>query len=245
MPAVLRLPMLRRRATDALARWPNHCAICHADTRGPLGRICGDCLSRHAAPRPRCTRCAIGVPLGVAVCGRCLRDPPPWSRSVAACDYGYPWDGLLGALKFRDGLDLVPALAGLLADRIVPISGATVDVVLPVPLADARLRERGYNQAALLAEALAQTLNLRFEPRWLRRLIDTPHQLALPRDRRTANVRGAFAVEPVAAAALAGLRLALVDDVMTTGATLGEAARALLAAGAAEVQTWVVARTPE
>ncbi len=228
----------------ALARWPNRCAVCHADTHGPEGRICADCQVRFAAPRPRCLRCALELPAAAAVCGACLRDPPPWSRALTACDYDYPWDGLLGALKFRAALDLVPAFAARLAQQVGAAGGTPVDLLLSVPLADARLRERGYDQAALLAGAVARRLRLRCEPGWLLRLVDTPHQIALPRKRRSANVRGAFAVAPHALQALAGRRVAVVDDVMTTGATLAEIGRVLLAAGAAEVQTWVVARTP-
>lgn len=162
---------------------------------------------------------------------------------MAACDYGYPWDGLLGAFKFRAGLDLAPALAGLLAARIAPAEPAT-DLLLPVPLADARLRERGYNQAALLTAQLGKRLRLPHVTDALRRIADTPHQIALPRERRAANVCGAFALAPGGAALLSGRHVALVDDVMTTGATCAEATQALLRAGAASVRVWVVARTP-
>ena len=259
--------------------WPNRCAVCRSGTRGAAGRLCDDCLRRHAPPRPRCCRCALAVPASVALCGACLRAPPPWSAAVALADYGYPWDGLLAALKFRAALDLVPALGDALAARVAlhapdvsdprlhpsqpegspgpcgpgkpqdpgrdRTDPAAVALLMPVPLADARLRERGYNQAALLAQRLARRLQLACAPQALRRTRDTGHQLALPREQRSANVRGAFAVAPRTAEALRGRRVALVDDVMTTGATLAEAARVLLAAGAAEVQAWVVARTPD
>jgi len=260
--------------------WPNRCAVCRSGTRGATGRLCDDCLRRHAPPRPRCRRCALAVPAGVVLCGACLRAPPPWSAAIALADYGYPWDGLLAALKFRAALDLVPALGDALAAR-VPLHAphppdperlhpparegsqgpreprkqqdpgrectcpTAVALLLPVPLADVRLRERGYNQAALLAQRLARRLRLPCAPQALRRTRDTGHQLALPREQRAANVRGAFAVAPRTAGVLRGRRVALVDDVMTTGATLAEAARVLLAAGAAEVQAWVVARTPD
>jgi ComF family protein len=224
-----------------VGRWPNRCAVCQADGQGAEGRLCTDCVGRYAAPRPRCGRCAL--PAGIDLCGTCLRDPPPWTAAHAACDYAYPWDGLLTALKFHAALDLVPALAARLAAALPDEPG--VDLVLPVPLAAARLRERGYNQAALLAQALAARRGLRCEPTWLLRIAETAHQTDLPRAQRVANLRGAFAVEPHHLAALRGRRVALVDDVMTTGATLGELARTVLAAGATEVQAWVVARTPE
>lgn len=239
-----RLATLRHTLAAAADRWPNRCAVCHTDTQGPRGRVCGACLARFAAPRPRCLRCALEVPGAAPVCGACLRAPPPWSRTVAACDYGHPWDGLLTALKFHDALDLVPALAARLAEQVEAGGAAPVDAVLAVPLADARLRERGYNQAALLADAVARRLGLPRAPQALRRVVDTPHQTALPREQRAANMRGAFAVDGRALPSLAGRCVAVVDDVMTTGATLGEIARVLQAAGVAEVQAWVVARTP-
>jgi ComF family protein len=189
--------------------------------------------------------CALALPATVNVCGRCLGDPPPWSRAIAACDYGYPWDGLLAALKFRDALELAPSLAALLASRLAQEPRSALHALLPVPLSDARLRQRGYNQAALLADALAPPLGLTVRGRWLLRILDTPHQTALPRERRMANLRGAFAVEPTVLPELRGLRVALLDDVMTTGATLTAATMALRDAGVAEVQVWVVARTPQ
>lgn len=224
-----------------LDRWPNHCAVCHAPTVGTAARVCADCSERFAPRVARCGRCALRVPARAPVCGACLRRPPPWSSAIAACDYGYPWDGLLTSLKFHAALDLVPALAGLLERHLVP-EAATVDLVLPVPLGDRRLRERGYNQAGLLARRLGHRLRLASSPEALLRVNETPPQTALHRDRRAANVLGAFALAP--RVALQGRRIALVDDVMTTGATLGELARLVLDAGAADVKVWVVARTP-
>ncbi|HSV70599.1 MAG TPA: ComF family protein [Methylibium sp.] len=224
---------------------PDHCAVCRAPTRAVERRLCGDCVTRFAPPRPRCERCALPLPTLQALCGGCLREPPPWSSAVAACDYGHPWDGLLAALKFDGALDLAPGLAGLLARRLAARAPVAVDAMLPVPLAPRRLRERGYNQASLLAQAVARARGVPVREGHLLRLADTPPQLGLSRTQRRANLRGAFAVEPLALSALRGQRLALVDDVMTTGATLAEASRSLLAAGAAEVQVWVVARTPD
>lgn len=243
MPGRLRLASSLRGPTAWLAQWPNRCAVCHADTRGSAGRVCGACLVRFAAAVPRCPRCALRSVTAGLPCGRCLREPPPWASAVAACDYGYPWDGLLGDFKFHAALDLAPALAALLAERIPPAQ-AKPDLLLPVPLADARLRERGYNQAALLAAQLARRLRLTHADDVLRRIADTPHQLALPRARRAANVRGAFALAPRAHGLPRDRHIALLDDVMTTGATCGELARLLLEAGAASVRVWVMARTP-
>ena len=237
------------RETDAMQpftdRWPNRCAICAAASRGRRLRVCADCSARFAAPQRRCLGCALALPAPAgARCGRCLRDPPPWVTAVAALDYGYPWDRLLAALKFHDGLDLLPWATGALAGAVTAAGASVADIVLPVPLATARLRERGYNQAWELARGVAVARALPARADWLERLIDTPHQLTLPLEERVANMRGAFAVTAAGRTGLANKRVALVDDVLTTGATLAEASRTLLAAGAAQVEVWVLARTP-
>lgn len=235
-PATLLAPLVR-----TLDRLPSQCAVC----RGwALQRLCAPCIARFAAPRPRCARCAIGVPSGVAVCGACLRQPPPFERSVAAVDYDHPWDDLVQRFKFDAALDLSGVLARRLLDAVRIEGVASPDWLLPVPLSAERLRERGYNQAWELARRLARELRCASDARLLLRLKDTPHQLALPPDRRAANVRSAFAVEPRRRDAVHGRRIAIVDDVMTTGATAAEITRTLLAAGASAVQVWVLARTP-
>jgi ComF family protein len=220
---------------------PTHCAICHdwGDDR-----VCAPCRSRFAAEVARCERCALRVPEGVAVCGACLRSPPPYESALAALDYAHPWDRLIAPFKFNAALDLAPVLARCLADawtrRRLPHPG----LLLPVPLSAQRLRERGYNQAWEIARRLARMLACPADARLLLRIKDTPHQTALPVDKRAANVRSAFAVEPKRVAELRGRSVTVVDDVMTTGATLAEVAGVLRQAGAAEVHVWVLARTP-
>jgi ComF family protein len=201
-------------------------------------------VQRFAVPRPRCRHCAIEVPPGVPVCPDCLRGPPPFDAAVAAVDYAFPWADLIGSLKFGVGLDRAEALAALLARAVDAAALPPVDGLVAVPLAPRRLAERGYNQAWELARRVARRLGVRAEATPLRRLIDTPHVADLPREARAPAVRGAFAVDPRRLPAIRGRRVALVDDVMTTGATVAEAARALRHGGAAEVQVWVVARTP-
>jgi ComF family protein len=147
-------------------------------------------------------------------------------------------------MKFRAAMDLVPVLAAQLAACHQRVGMSPPDLLLPVPLSKARLRERGYNQSWELARRAANHLNRPAHAHMLSRLKDTPHQLALPLNQRAANVRGAFAVDPRWSDMLKGRNIALIDDVMTTGATAGEAARVLRETGAASVQVWVVARTP-
>lgn len=158
--------------------------------------------------------------------------------------YGYPWDRLIAAYKFHAALDVAPTFTDLLLEAHRRGGAAAPSLLLAVPLSAERLRERGYNQAWELARRLGRALRCRADPGLLLRVRDTPHQLAFPPDRRAANVRGAFAVEPRRAVELRGRQVTVVDDVMTSGATAAEVARVLLAAGAASVDVWVVARTP-
>jgi ComF family protein len=185
------------------------------------------------------------IAAGSLRCARCPPQPPGWSQVVVGVDYDHPWDHLLTEFKFHGRIEhaqalLQPLHARLRADPLAaPPAGLRV---LPVPVARERLRERGYNQAWELARRLAHAHGLAASADILFRVRETGHQLGLPRAARQENLRAAFVVTPRRAARVRGARLALVDDVMTTGATATAATRALLAAGAAEVRVWVVAR---
>jgi ComF family protein len=211
------------------------CFLCRGAARGVLCAACDAELPR--LRRPCCPVCGLETPAG-EVCGRCLSRPPAYDATVAALAYAFPADVLVQALKFRGELALAPVLGELLAARLSP--AARVDAVLPVPLAAARLRARGFNQALEIARAPARAAGSPLEPRLAERVLDTAEQAALAPAERAKNVRGAFRC----ARALAGASVALVDDVMTTGATLEELAATLKRAGAARVVNWVVARTP-
>jgi len=208
-------------------------------------RVCDACRARWAPLTARCTRCAIDVARGIERCGSCLLEAPAFDAVLAAVPYAAPWDRLVTAFKFHDALDLAPVFADLLlaAHAATPHVPAP-SLLLPVPLDSARLRERGYNQAWELARRLARRWRIAAEPNLLLRVRETPHQLALAPERRVANVRGAFAIEPLRLHEVRGRAVTVVDDVMTTGATVGEIARVLRHAGAARVDVWVVARTP-
>ena len=228
-------------AAGAAARLPSLCAVC----RGwGSQRVCEDCVRRFVGVVPRCTRCALQVPAGATCCGACLTDPPPYRRTLAAVDYDHPWDGLITHFKFHAALDLAPALTACMLTALRDSESPAPTLLLPVPLSDLRLRERGYNQAWELTKRLGAALRCPVDATLLLRVKDTPHQLAFPPAQRAGNVRAAFAVEPKRRGELQGLRVTLVDDVMTTGATAAEAARTLLQSGASEVDVWVIARTP-
>lgn len=221
-----------------LAALPGQCSLCRDWGRGAL---CVACRTLVTHP-PRCRRCAIAVPAGQPLCGACVREPPPFEHAVAALDYAAPWDGLIRHFKFHGQSELAVPLAGLLRDALArsDSDAPAADLVLPAPLSNARLRERGFNQSW----EIARRLGPRADPALLLRIRDTPHQADLPLPQRAANVRGAFAVEPLRRPEIAGRSVALVDDVLTTGATAAEMARTLLEAGAVRVQLWVLARTP-
>lgn len=224
-----------------LSALPSQCLVCRA---WPASALCQACVQRFAAAVPRCRSCALPVPAGVARCGACLREPPPLHACLAAVAYAWPWTPLIWQMKFAQA----PGLAGPLGRMLAAAPGvaealASADAVLPVPLSAQRLAERGYNPAQQLAQALTQALapgKLRLD--MLRRTRHALPQHDLPRAQRLKNVRGAFAAT-AAAARLRGVRVVLVDDVMTTGATLHAAASPLLAAGAAQVTGIVLART--
>ena len=214
------------------------CFLCKGAATQILCQSCDADLPRLGAEL--CPRCALASPAG-AVCGRCLVQPPNFDATRAALAYRFPADALVHALKFRGELALAPLLAGLLSRCI---SGLAVDFVIPVPLSPARLRSRGYNQALEIARHLAPGPGggalARLAPELCERSRDTPAQTGLPLAERAKNVRGAFRCPRL----LEGAQIAVLDDVMTTGATLDEIAATLKRAGAARVVNWVVARTP-
>jgi ComF family protein len=178
-------------------------------------------------------------------CITCQRTPPAWREARCAVDYGFPWSGLMAEFKFQGQ----PQHAGLFARLMLAAvdrqaEPPAVDWVVPVPLTPERLRERGYNQAWEIARRVARSLRKPGLPTALLRRGGASNQASLGREARRDNLAGTFRVNPQHATALRGTRVALVDDVMTTGATFEEAARALLAAGASEVSVWAFARTP-
>ncbi len=230
MPDAMRLPEL-----------PSQCGIC----RGwGWSMLCGSCIERFAKRRARCRRCALPVGDAIEVCGRCLIEPPSHDLAISALDYAAPWDGVIAQFKFHSALELAAALTErlLAATRATPLPPP--GLILPAPVSPRRLRERGYNQAWELARRLASRLGAPASPDLLLRVADRPPQLSLPRKDRLANVRNAFAVDPLRRGELNGRDVTVVDDVMTTGATAEEITGVLRRAGAARVQIWTLARTP-
>jgi len=213
------------------------CLLCAADAHGAT--LCPGCLAD--LPRlaeHRCPVCALPTALG-EVCGGCLKHPPAFDASRAVFQYGYPLDALLQHYKYGQGLYLAGFLAEQLAAEITLGIDTRPDLIIPMPLHPKRLQERGYNQAGEIAKRLARRLALPLALTACTRAKDAPPQASLPLKARRKNIRGAF----VCNVDLSGKRIALVDDVMTTGASLNELAKTVRKAGAVEVQAWVVART--
>jgi ComF family protein len=225
--------------------FPALCPVCvvplGADRRDPL---CGTCWDRLPRIRPPlCAAC--GRPLGsvdpgACACPSCAAVPPAFDYARAAGRYDGPLRDALVALKFRGRRLLARPLADLVVEQCGGALPADVDALVPVPLARDRERARGFNQAALLAERLGARLGCRVRPGWLARCRATAPQTDLSAAERHANVRGAFA----AAGAVEDRHVVVVDDVLTTGATVTECARVLRRAGARTVGVLTVARVP-
>jgi len=226
------------RFSRLLPTLPSQCRVCHA---WPTQSICEDCINRFAQPQWRCQTCALPVPMHVAQCGACIKNRPPLDACLAAVTYAFPWSDLIVDYKFHNQPGLASAFALLLRSTpwVEPALDAA-DCVLPMPLSRERLQTRGFNQALTLARQLAPD---KTDQRLLLRIKDTPAQSSLKRTQRLASLNGAFAVEPLLIEKIRGARLVLVDDVMTSGASLYAAAQVLRAAGAAHITALVIART--
>ncbi len=231
------------RAAARPAAWPGLCAVCRDWCRDGL---CEPCLQRFAPLRPRCAHCARVLPAPTPQCGECVRTASAFTACVAGADYADPWDQLIAGFKFHQKTELAAALCTLLLRAVRATDDGTPRPawLLPVPLSQQRLRERGYNQAWELARRLARRLGVPARADVLQRSRDTAHQIGMTRAEREHNLRDAFWIEPRSRHRLQGAFVALVDDVFTTGATAHSSALALTRAGAARVDVWAVARTP-
>lgn len=217
---------------------PSQCAIC----RGwPEARICSACVSRFAQPAARCSRCALRLAPGTLQCADCLKAPNPLDACVAAVSYEYPWIDLIADFKFRSQPGLAPIVCTLMHSmpHVDPLLEAA-DGVMPIPLSGPRLSERGFNQSHLLAKTLAPG---KVMAQALLRVNQQSVQSQQNREERLASMRHAFVIDPAMYGAIAGQHIALIDDVMTTGATLYAAAHVLRSAGAARITALVFART--
>jgi ComF family protein len=207
------------------------CLLCGA--RAGESMLCEACATGMPLAPPSCPICAMPSP-AASVCGACLARPPSFDATLALWPYAYPVDRLIQSLKYQGNLPVARLFGAALAPHV---ADRTVDFVVPMPLARERLRARGFNQAVEIARATVGRAAMATAD--VERVRDTASQTDLPYKERAPNVRGAFACQ----CALRGRRVAVIDDVMTTGATLSELAATLKRAGAEWVENWVIART--
>lgn len=219
--------------------FPAHCRLCTARTGG-TGSLCPACSADLPWLESACQQCGCALPGGEQRlrCGTCQQQPPHFDATTALLRYRPPVDYLVQRLKFSGELAIAPLFSGLLATQLSCRDTSLPDFMVPVPLHPSRLRERGFNQATEIARLLGRKLHLPVNRRLCKRTRKTDTQSLLPLKIRHWNVRNAFAVS----GAIPARHVAIVDDVMTTGHTVNELARALKRAGARRVEVWVIAR---
>lgn len=226
--------------------FPRACEGCGVALPDEPGALCGDCQAAvKTVGLPFCERCGdpvAGDISGPFECTHCHQQPPAFAWARSAVRYDGLAQACLRRFKYHGGTWLLDNLSGWLLAlwRTCPPEARAADYITPVPLYPRRERERGYNQAALLGEQLAVHVGIPFRNRVLRRTRSTDTQTRLTAAQRVHNVKGVFSVPRPRR--VRGARIVLVDDVMTTGATVNECARALMAAGAAAVMVLTVAR---
>jgi ComF family protein len=184
---------------------------------------------------PRCPICALPSPNG-QICGHCLKNPPPFDCTVAAFDYSFPINKLIQTFKYSQQLALANQLADALDHRLINLP----DAIIAMPLHPLRLQARGFNQSLLLAQRIASKRDLPLLKNAVHRIRHTPPQSTLDWKARSKNLRQAFKCEED----LSGKHIAIVDDVMTSGASITELAACLRKAGAHTISAWIIARTP-
>jgi len=236
---------MERLVNGNLVRWrnwflPGHCTLCAGTTRDP-GVLCAACANALPRNTPACPVCANALPPSAEddqPCGACQQKPPAFDEARALYQYSTPVATLIQQVKYGGQLALARELGERLGELISGDTATLPDWLLPVPLHANRLRRRGYNQALELARPLSRRLGIALEPRLATRVRATAPQQELDRRERARNLRGAFAVRQD----LDGRNIAIIDDVMTSGATVASLARALKRAGAKRISVWVVAR---
>lgn len=216
--------------------FPQACMLCSA-SEGGAHALCTACLKDlpwHTTER--CPQCGLAS-LDNQICGHCLKSPPAFDATQALFRYEYPLDAMLQRYKYSHLLTMAKTFGELLANSISLTTHP--DIIIPMPLHSQRLQERGFNQAVEVARVIAKQLHIKLDHQSCARIKLAPPQVSLPLKQRVKNMHGAFTCHQK----LDGLRIALLDDVMTTGASLNALASTVKSAGASHVECWVIART--
>jgi ComF family protein len=220
--------------------FPPTCVLCADPGQGTRLDLCAGCAHDLPLNTCACPQCGEPLPESAATkqCGECLRHPPRFHAAHCAYRYGFPVDHLVRGLKYSGRMPYARVLGGLLAQQLVRRLNAVPQCILPVPLAEQRFRERGFNQAIEIGRELEAQLAIPLRCDVVTRIRDTREQAGLDRKGRRKNVRNAFKVlRPLNAQ-----RIAILDDVVTTGSTVNELARVLRKAGTEHIEVWAVAR---
>jgi ComF family protein len=223
------------------AALPQTCVLCEdRKAKSHVQGMCSPCLAqlpwRSSACCPQC-----GIGNNAAICGQCLSNSPFYDTTTALFAYFYPIDAIVHAYKYQKGLYLSRLLGELMAmhsTNLHPVS-IPIDGIVAMPMHPERLRERGFNQSHEIAKIVSRALKIPLYSDACQRIINTPPQATLALKERAKNIKGAFDC----ANEIAGLRIAVIDDVMTSGASLNELAKTLKKSGAKSVHNWVIART--
>jgi ComF family protein len=228
--------------------FPQACLLCLASDDHGLGKdlgICQHCLKDLPHHGPACPQCGL-LSIQGQLCGACIASPPDFDATIAAFTYQYPISQVLQQYKYNQQLFLAETFAELILQKIQPqkiepqkIQPRNIDLIIPMPLHPSRLQERGFNQSLEIARIIGKRCNIPINSQAVSRIKYSPPQASLPLKERVKNMKGAFSCH----ADLSGLRIALIDDVMTTGASLNALAKACKAKGAAHVECWLIART--
>lgn len=219
-----------------------HCFLCVTNTTQKHG-LCSDCLNNLTwAPANSCPQC--GLISDGSLCGSCISSPPVFDATITVFLYAYPIDAMIQRYKYSETLSLSQTFGQLLNEKIrLTNNFNAIDLIIPMPMHPTRLKERGFNQALEVAKVLDKLLcknkSRKLDYKSAIRQTLTPPQASLPLKDRVKNIKGAFKINKD----LSGKRIAIVDDVMTTGASLNELAKTLKKAGATHVECWVIART--
>lgn len=238
-----RVNVIRCLPSRALAAlYPPTCVLCGAPGQDTLD-LCRGCHRDLPVEYHNCSRCAQPLPDAVlegALCGACQSRPPPFERCHTAFRYEDPLPALVAGAKFRARMDYIRLLGRCLSISLRERGAEMPDVILPIPLHRKRLGKRGYNQALEIARTIQNEFAIPVDAGTCVRAVHTAPQTGLDQEQRQRNVRGAFRITKPIDAEL----VAIVDDVLTTGSTVSEVARVLLAGGVGRVHVWAVARTP-